>query len=284
MSFKEKTLFITGASRGIGKAIALKFASSGANIACITKENSDADIKQVTDELEAFGGQVLMFNADVSDAQILHEAILKTIDIFGGIDFLINNTSATCFTDSLHTSSEKFDLMISTSVRAAFFTSQAALPYLKKASNPHIINISPPLNLSSKWFKDYLAFSLSKYAMSLCTLGMAEEFLSLGIAVNSLWPQSTIATQTIQDHFVSKVYENSRWPSIMADAAYALVQRPSRSCTGNFFTDETLLREAGVEDFSQYAVDPSAPLMQALFVENDLTPISQELFYEKHTS
>jgi len=163
--------------------------------------------------------------------------------------------------------------------------SQACLPHLKKAPNPHIINISPPLHMDAHWFKDHLCFSLAKYAMSMCTLGMAAEFQKAGIAVNSLWPETTIATQTIKDHFSPQVYAGSRWPSIMADAAYELVLRASRECSGRFFTDEALLREAGLMDFSHYAVDSSVPLMQALFIpaDSNRASVSQDLFLLNHS-
>lgn len=282
---KGKTILITGASRGIGQAIALRYAASGANIVVASKD-SPKNIQEVADQIIASGGQALALNTDVSDHLAIKQAVAQAVDRFGGIDVLVNNTSATCFMDTLHTLPEQFDLVVGTSVRAAFFMSQACLPYLKNASNPHIINISPPLHMDANGFKDHLAFSLSKYAMSMCTLGMAVEFKEAGIAVNSLWPQTTIATQTIKDHFLPKVYGGSRWPSIMADAAYELVQRASKDCTGQFFTDEALLREVGVKDFSHYAVDPNVPLMQALFVplENSRTSISQELFLLNNSS
>ena len=274
-----KTILITGASRGIGQAIALRYAADGANIVILTKDSPE-NIQSAADQMLKAGGNVLALDVDVRDHHEIKKAVAKTVARFGGIDILVNNTSATCFTNTLDTSSEQFDLVVSTSMRAAFLISQACLPYLKIGSNPHIINISPPLHLDPRWFKDHLAFSLAKYAMSLCTLGMAAEFKQAGIAVNSLWPETTIATQTIKDHFSPKVFAGSRWPSIMADAAYELVQRSSKECTGQFFTDEALLREAGIVDFSHYAVDPEVPLMQALFVseENRMAPIQQDLF------
>ena len=276
MTLKGKTILVTGASRGIGEAIALRYASAGANIVIVSKDSPEA-LQDAASRMIAAGGQVLALNIDVTDVNALKLAVAEAVERFGSIDVLVNNTSATVFTDVLHTTPEKFDLAISTSVRAAYFLSQACLPYLKKSSNPHIINISPPLNIDPHWFKDHLAFSIAKYAMSHCTLGMAEEFKKEGIAVNSLWPESTIATQTIKDHFSPKVFAGSRWPSIMGDAAYELL---SRKCTGQFFTDERLLREAGIIDFSHYAVDPNVPLMQALFVPVDaqMRPVSQDLF------
>ena len=281
MRLRGKTILITGSSRGIGQAIALRYAGAGANIVVVTKD-SPANIQIVADQIIAAGGQVLPLNIDVCDELEIKRAVAEAVAHFGGIDALVNNTSATCFTDTLHTLPEKFDLMISTSVRAAFFMSQACLPHLKNAPNPHIINISPPFYLDPQGFKDHLPFSLSKCAMSMCTLGMAAEFKQSGIAVNSLWPETTIATQTIQDHFAPEVYAGSRWPSIMADAAYELVLRSSRDCTGQFFTDEGILQEAGVVDFSSYQVDLSSPLMQALFIPGNhpRVPVSHDLFLE----
>ncbi len=276
---KNKTVLITGASRGIGQAIALRFARAECNIVVVTKDLPEA-IHHVAEQIVSTGGQALALHVDVCNDNELRKAVSEAVNRFGGIDVLINNTSATYFNDSLHTSSEQFDLLISTSVRAAFLLAQACFPYLKAAQNPHIINISPPLNMDGQWFKDHLAFSIGKYAMSLCTLGMSVEFQPVGIAVNSLWPQTTIATQTIKDHFLPKVYSGSRWPSIMADAAYALSQRTFHDWTGQFFTDEALLRETGIVDFSHYAVDPDAPLVQPLFIplETGMVPISRELF------
>lgn len=279
-NLRNKTIVITGAGRGIGQAIALKFASAGANIVVLSKEDAITDNHLVTDQIIAAGGQALVLNVDVCDALALKEAITEAIGRFGTIDGLVNNTSATCFNDMLHTTADQFDLLIATSVRAAFLLSALCVPYLKLASNPHIINISPPLHMEAGFFKEHLGFSIGKYGMSLCTLGMAEEFKKFSIAVNSLWPQTTIATQTIKDHFSHKVYAGSRWPSIMADAAYELILRKSNLCTGHFFTDEGLLREKGIKDFSSYAVDPHATLMQALFipVEENRQQVSQDLF------
>jgi citronellol/citronellal dehydrogenase len=281
-TLKGKTILVTGASRGIGLAIALRFAMSSANIVILSKD-SPQGLQDAATQLIGAGGQPLVLDVDVTDVRALKQAVTEAVDRFGGIDVLVNNTSATCFTNTLETIPEKFDLALSTSVRAAYFLSQACLPHLKNSSNPHIINISPPLNIDPHWFKDHLAFSIAKYAMSLCTLGMAEELRGDGIAVNSLWPESTIATQTIKDHFSPKVFAGSRWPSIMGDAAFELL---SRKCTGHFFTDEFILKESGMVDFSHYAVDPSVPLMQALFIPLDpnMKPVSQDLFLINNVS
>ena len=284
-----KTIFITGGSRGIGHAIGLRCAKAGANIVIAAKnetsQNPSANIYAAADQIVKAGGNALAIDIDVSDANAIDAAISKAVNQFNGIDILINNVSAFCFTDTISTPPDKFDLLFSVNVRATFLISQACFPYLKQAANPHIINISPPLDMDSRWFKNHLAFTMSKFGMSMCTLGMAAEFQSAGIAVNSLWPLTTIATTTIKDHFVSEVYSGSRWPSIMADAAYELMQRTARECTGQFFIDEKILREAGVTDFNHYAVNPDVPLIQDLFVPEGIMgsdsigiPLAKNLF------
>lgn len=281
---ERKTLLITGASRGIGLAIGLRFAKAGNNIVIAAKEDPASPESALTSaaaQITAAGGEVLAFNIDLRDDEGIKQTAEKAIDKFGCIDLLINNTSAFCFNNTPHISPAQFDMLMATNVRATFFMSQACLPYLQQTQNPHIINISPPLHMDAKWFKEHLAFTISKYGMSLCTLGMAAEFQHLGVAVNSLWPQTTIATSTIKDHFLPQVYAGSRWPSIMADAAYELAKRPSRECTGQFFTDEFLLKESGMVDFSHYAVDPDAELIQDLFISSnssEMSPLSQNLF------
>lgn len=276
---KKKTVFITGAGQGIGQAIAWRFASADSNI-IIASKDSPAQIQETIDGIHAAGGQVLACDVDVRNYVELKESVEKAIARFGHIDILINNTSAPCFNDSLHTSPEQFDLVMSTSVRASFFLSQLCVPYLRKAANPHIINIAPPISLELQWLRDHLPFALGKYGMSLCTLGMAAEFRDARIAVNSLWPQTNIATQRLKDHLSPKVYAGSRWPSIMADAAFELVCKTFEEATGQFFIDELVLREAGVTDFSSYAVDPTQPLVQTLFLplKEGMIPISRELF------
>ncbi len=279
MKLNQKTILVTGASRGIGKAIAHRFAQEGSNIVILSKD-SPSQMQEATIEIEQTGAKVLSLDTDISNQEAIAESVSKAFKTFGSIDVLVNNTSATCFTDTLHTKPEQFDLVIATSVRAAFFLSKVCHPYLKASTNPHIINISPPFSLEASHFKNHLAFSIAKNSMSMCTLGMSEEFKQDGIAVNSLWPKTTIATQTIKDHFSSKVYSASRWPLIMGDAALELVMRFSKECTGNFYTDEDLLKETGVTDFSKYSVDKNSNLMQSLFLPKDesLLPVSEDLF------
>lgn len=276
---KGKTILITGASRGIGQAIALRYAEAKANVVILTKDFIE-NIEETRDQILAAGGQALALNVDVTDYKALERGVAQAVAQFGSIDILVNNTSATCLADILHTTPEQFDLALATSARAAFFLSQACHPYLQKASNPHIINISPPLTMDPFWFKNHLAFSIGKYAMSLCTLGMAEQFKQDRIAVNSLWPKTTIATQTIKDHFLPKVHASSRWPTIMADAIYELSLCNFQQYSGCFLLDEDFLRKTGQTVFSQYAVDPSVTLMQAFFLptEKEQIRVPQEQF------
>ena len=261
---EKRTVIVTGAGHGIGHAMACKFASMGNNVVIVSKEKP-----------EEIAGEVLVCDADVTDVEALQKVVSQTVNRFGGVDILINNTSAPHFKDVFHTSPEQFDLVHSTSVRAAFFLSQACYPYLKKGKNPHIINIAPPLNLEAEWLQGYLPFALGKLGMSLCTRGLAASFEDIG--VNSLWPQTNIATQRLKDHLLPEVYAGSRWPTIMADAAYLL---SSLQVTGQCFIDEALLREAGVTDFSSYAVQPGNPLVQTLFLplEKGMIPLSNKLF------
>ncbi len=275
----NKTILITGGSQGIGKAMGLRCAQEGANIVVVAKENTKS-LESLISEFEPFKGKIIALNIDIQDETQIHEAVKIAVSTFGSINALINNTSATLFVNTADTKAEDFDRMIATSVRSAFLFSRECLPYLKQASKAHIINISPPLFMDPKWFKNHLGFTISKYAMSLCTFGMAEEFKPYNIAVNSLWPESTIATQTIKDHLSEKVYQSSRWPKIMGDAALELLQKSSKEATGMFFTDEALLKASGVKDFSQYAVNPDIELTQALYVSknNPLVPLNQEMF------
>lgn len=278
----KKTIIITGGSQGIGQAIAFRFAAEGSNVVIVSKD-SPAQVQETIEGVQSAGGKAISLEVDICNSEKLKRVATETIAHFGRIDVLVNNTSAPCFHVALNTSPEQFDLIISTSMRAAFFLAQACFPYLKEASNPHIINVAPPLNLEMQWLRDYLPFCLGKFGMSLCTLGLSAEFKSAGIAVNSLWPQTNIATQRLKDYLLPHVYAGSRWPSIMADAAYELTRRTCQEVTGQFFIDEVLLRESGISDFSSYAVDPTHPLVQTLFLplKEGMIPISRELFYFK---
>ncbi len=276
----NKTVIISGASRGIGFAIAKRCATAGANIVILAKdmlsENHENNPTHIEQAMLTAGGQGLVIDCDLCDEQQIKYAVEKALNKFGQIDALINNTSAFCFTDTLHTSAQQFDTLMSTNIRATFLLSQACIPTLKHAENPHIINIAPPLHLDGRWFQNHLAFSLSKYGMSLCTLGMATEFADAGIAINSLWPQTTIATSTIEEHFLPEIYAGSRWPNIMADAAYALLCS-AKQYSGQFLIDEDILRTAGITDFSHYAVDPNAPLIQDLFTADEYTDLREHM-------
>jgi citronellol/citronellal dehydrogenase len=269
---RDKTVFITGASRGIGRAIALRCARDGAKVV-ITGKTAVAHAKlpgtihSVAAEVEQAGGRGLAIQLDVRDEAALQAAVEQAAQHFGGIDVLVNNASAISMSNTLDTPARRLDLMWDVNMRATFLASQACIPYLKNASNPHILTLSPPLNFEAKWFAPHVAYSISKFGMSLCALGMAREFAADGIAVNCLWPRTTIATAAIEFNFPEKVFRASRKPEIVADAAYEIFKRSSRACTGNFFIDEEVLKVAGVTDFVQYAVTPDVPLFGDLFVE-----------------
>ena len=266
-----KTVFITGASRGIGREIALRCAREGANVVITGKTDQPhpklpGTIHTVAEEVTAAGGRALALRLDVRDEVAVAAAVEQAAQHFGGLDVLVNNASAISLTGTLYTAPKRLDLMWGVNMRATFLASQACIPWLKKAANPHILNLSPPLNLNPDWFAPHLAYTVSKYGMSMCALGMAREFAADGIAVNCLWPRTTIATAAIEFNFPEAVLRASRKPAIMADAAYHVLTRDSRACTGRFFIDEDVLREAGVDDFGQYAVAPGQPLFQDLFV------------------
>lgn len=271
-ALQGKTVFISGATRGIGQAIALRCARDGANIV-VTGKTVDPHAKlpgtihSVAAEVEAEGGRALAIALDIRDDAAITAAVQQAAAHFGGIDILVNNASAIQMTGTLATPARRFDLMFGVNVRGTFLCSQACLPFLAKAKNPHILTLSPPLNMQSKWFKDHVAYTMAKYGMSMCTLGMAEEFRPHGIAVNSLWPRTTIATAAIAVNFPEAVLKASRKPDIMAEAAYAIFKRDSRTATGNFYIDEAVLREEGVTDFDGYAVSPGTPLFTDLFLE-----------------
>ena len=266
-----KTLFITGGSRGIGKAIALRAARDGANIAIAAKTAEPhpklpGTIHTAAAELEAAGGRALALQVDIRDESQVQAAMARAAEVFGGIDILVNNASAIQLTGTEATAMKRFDLMFGVNVRGTFACSQAVMPYLRKAANPHILNLSPRPDLDPKWFKDHCAYTMSKLGMSFCVLGMAAEFRDQGIAVNALWPRTVIHTAALAMLGGLISPENCRRPEIVADAAHAILVRDSRSTTGNFFLDEDVLREAGVTDFEPYAVKPGAPLMKDLFV------------------
>jgi citronellol/citronellal dehydrogenase len=272
MDLHDKTIFITGASRGIGRAIALRCARDGAKVV-ITGKTAVAHAKlpgtihSVVSEVEQAGGQALAIQLDVRDEQALQAAVEQAAQHFGGIDVLVNNASAISLTNTLDTPARRLDLMWDVNMRATFLASQACIPHLKNSSNPHILTLSPPLNFEAKWFAPHLAYSISKFGMSLCALGMAREFAADGIAVNCLWPRTTIATAAIEFNFPENIFRASRKPEIVADAAYQIFRRNSRECSGNFFIDEEVLRMDGVTDFEQYAVTSDTPLHSDLFLD-----------------
>ncbi|MBX3186380.1 MAG: NAD(P)-dependent oxidoreductase [Labilithrix sp.] len=261
-TLKGKTLFITGASRGIGKAIALRAAKDGANVVVAAKTADPhpklpGTIYTAKEEIEAAGGKALACIVDVRFEEQIQEAVKQTVATFGGIDILVNNASAISLTGTLETPLKRFDLMHGINTRGTFACSQACIPHLEKAENPHILNISPPLNMEAKWFAPHVAYTMAKFGMSLCVLGMAEELKSKKIAVNALWPKTVIATAAVQNLLGGDAtVRGSRSPDIMADAAHAILTRKSSELTGNFCVDEQVLREAGVTDFSAYAMTP----------------------------
>jgi len=270
-SLRGKTLFITGASRGIGKAIALRAARDGANIVIAAKTDAPhptlpGTIESSAEDVRAAGGQALAVKVDVRDEAQIARAVAHAVATFGGIDILVNNASAIQLTRMSATPMNRFDLMLDVNTRGAFACAQACLPHLGKARNPHILNLSPPLSMEQKWFKDHLAYTISKYGMSMCVLGLAGELAENGIAVNALWPRTVIATAALVMLGGRVDPKNCRNPDIVADAAHAIVTRDSRQCTGNFFIDEQVLREEGVRSFDHYAVEPGEPLYTDLFL------------------
>jgi len=266
-NLKNKTIFITGATRGIGREIALRFARDGANIV-VTGKTAEPNpkvpgtIHSTAHEVEEAGGRALPLQLDVRDENAVAVAVRTAAEKFGGIDVLVNNASALSITGTMATPAKRYDLMNQINARGTFICSQACIPYLSKSRNPHILTLSPPLNMSQKWFKEHVAYTMAKYG----TLGMSAEFASQGIAVNSLWPRTTIATAAVEVFF-PQALAGSRKPAIMADAAHAIVIRDSRSATGHFFIDEEVLRGQGVTDFGHYAVTPGAKLYPDIFLD-----------------
>jgi len=267
-----KTVFVTGASRGIGKAIALRAARDGANIVIAAKtaerhRTLEGTIFTAAEEVVSAGGQALPLQLDIRDEKQTATAVAKTVEQFGGIDILVNNASAISLTGTLETPMRRVDLMFGVNVRGTYATSQACLPELLKSENPHILNISPPLSLDPRWFKDHTAYTIAKYGMSMCVLGMAAEFADQGVAVNALWPRTVIATAAISMLGGLVKPEQCRVPEIMADAAHCVLSGDSRSRTGQFLIDDEVLTEAGVCEFDQYAVAPGTPLALDLFLD-----------------
>jgi citronellol/citronellal dehydrogenase len=273
-SLRNKTLFITGASRGIGKAIALRAAADGANIAVAAKTTQPhpklpGTIHTAVDEIEAAGGKGLACPTDIRFEDQVRSAVDKAVEHFGGIDILVNNASAIFMAGTADTPMKRFDLMHAVNVRGTFLTSQACLPHLLRAGNPHILNIAPPLNLEAKWFAPYLAYAMSKYGMSMCVLGMAEELRPQGVAVNALWPKTVIATAAVRNLLGGEeVVRRSRKPEIMAAAAHSILLRNSRECTGHFFVDEEVLVDDGVTDLTQYSITPGEELVPDIFLSD----------------
>lgn len=271
-TLKDKVIFITGGSRGIGREIALRCAQDGAKLVIAAKTSDPhptlaGTIHTVAEEVRDLGGRALPLMLDVRDEEQVIAAVEKTIQEFGQIDALINNASAINLASTLDMPMKRFDLLMQVNMRATYMCSKYCLPHLMKSGNPHIINLSPPLNMQGKWFKDHLAYTMSKYGMSMCTLGMAEEFKEQGVAVNSLWPKAIVATAAIEVNFPRKFFAAARKPVIVADAAYEILTSNSREVTGNFFTDEDLLKSRGVSDFDQYAQQAGQPLIPDFYLE-----------------
>ncbi len=262
MDFKNKTVFITGASRGIGLAIAKKLASEGANVVIAAKTAEphpklQGTIFSAASEIEALGGKVLPCVVDIRDENQVLDAVAKAVDAFGGIDILINNASAIQLTGTLDTEMKRFDLMHGVNARGTYLVSRACLPHLLKSANPHVLTLSPPLNFEARWFQHHVAYSMAKFGMSLVTLGMAAEFKGK-VAFNSLWPRTIIATAAIEFAVGNaEMLRCARKPEIMADAAFEILKRDAKECSGNYFIDDAVLAEAGVTDFTSYRVDPS---------------------------
>jgi citronellol/citronellal dehydrogenase len=273
VSLSGKTLFITGASRGIGLAIALRAARDGANVAIAAKTSEPhpklpGTIHSAARDVERAGGKALALVVDVRDEASVTAAVRQCAEHFGGIDICVNNASAINLTSIAEIDMRRYDLIQQINTRGTFVTSRACLPYLKRAANPHILTLSPPLDLRPKWFAGHLAYSLSKYGMSLCMLGLAEEYGADGIACNALWPRTMIATAAIEFALGgSQMLGRCRRPQIVADAAHVILGRPSRECTGQFFIDDTVLYEAGVRDFAPYSVEPGSTLLGDIFVD-----------------
>jgi len=273
MSLAGKTLFITGASRGIGLAIALRAARDGANIAVAAKTAAPhpklpGTIYTAAQEIERAGGQALALVVDVRDEASVAAAVSQCVERFGGIDICVNNASAINLAPIEQIDMRRYDLMQQVNTRGTFVTSRACLPHLTKAANPHILTLSPPLDLRPEWFAGHLAYSIAKFGMSLCMLGLAQEYRERGIACNALWPRTTIATAAVEFALGGgETLRRSRTPQIVADAAHVILEQPARECTGRFFIDDSVLYEAGVRDFAPYSVEPGSTLIGDLFID-----------------
>ena len=278
MSLKQKTLFVTGASRGIGLAIAIRAARDGANVAIAAKTETPhpklpGTIHTAAAEIEAAGGRALPLAVDVREEAAVKAAIDQTAAHFGGIDIVVNNASAVSLTSAAETDMRRFDLMHQINTRGTFMVSKYALPHLERAENPHILMMSPPLDMNEKWFAPHTAYSIAKFGMSLVVLGLAGELRPKGIAVNALWPRTTIATAAIKNLLGGEdVMRKSRTPDILADAAHAIFMKPAKSFTGRFLIDDTFLASEGVTDFERYRVDPKEPLAVSFFVPDAYPP------------
>jgi len=273
MSLRGKTLFISGASRGIGLAIAVRAAKDGAHVAIAAKSDQPnprlpGTIHTAAEAIEAAGGKALPMQVDIRDENAVAEAVKKTAAHFGSVDILVNNASAISLSGTLDTPMKRFDLMFGVNVRGTFVCSQACIPYLKESAkagrNPHILNLSPPLSMKPRWFGPHVAYTMAKYGMSMCVLGMAEEFRADGVGVNALWPRTIIATAALNVIALADP-KKGRKPEIMADAAHVILTRDPRSCTGNFFIDDEVLASAGTKDLDQYAVTPGNKQFQPDF-------------------
>ncbi|MBS1752597.1 MAG: NAD(P)-dependent oxidoreductase [Ferruginibacter sp.] len=272
MQFKNKTVIITGASRGIGKAIGLRLAKEGANIVIASKSVEEnpklgGTIFSAAAEIEAAGGQALAVQCDIRFEEQVQNVVDKTIEKYGGIDILVNNASAITLTPTEQTEPKRFDLMYDINVRGTFMMSRACIPFLKKATNAHILNLSPPINMDLKWFQNHLAYTISKYDMSMIALGLSAELKKYNIAANALWPRTTIATAAVNNLLGGEMLmKMSRTADILADAAFYILSKPSTACTGNTFIDEDVLAAEGITNLEKYSVVPGAQLYNDLFI------------------